>query len=552
MQEKKWTLMFYFASDNPLAPGILSQLKSIQQAGFHPDVNVIAQYDPQTERVPLHIFDVNKVAKLKAAKNERCQIGLDPNDTFVPNLVLDKLWAEQENIDLVKSEIGPAGANYTQPPLPATPKKRSKTANPSQEPGPKESLNSFLEFCRKSYPAQHYALFILGHGLVVGNDMFLFDEHAAQQSLSLRDMGEVLGGFKKRIGRNGQQFEVVSFHSCSMSAAEVAYELEGTANYMLGSQGPAFVGSWPYRQILMRVFQDVEGNEDVEETLKKVFAYCLANSRDFQLAGYSFDLCLCNLNKVSDLKDPLRKLSAALAKQVEDLFVQKCILLAHWDAQSYWGESYTDLFDFCSRLNQRCEEAKGTSTTSDYKLLEIHQASCQVIKALQPGDDNLIIRSGSAGSQYQYSHGFSVFFPWSAPANGTFWPKEYGGYKWSNKLKGTNWIEFLTQYFKETMREPRGSESQLRGKVRDKPRTDELLLDRMASGGASGDGQLGGDSQSTLGPGKGSGSDVTGKGSGSDATGGDFSSVFIKNYPPYSLVQDGQEKSKKASFECSD
>ena len=36
MSKKEWTLMFYFASDNPLAAGIVSQLKSIKQAGFHP------------------------------------------------------------------------------------------------------------------------------------------------------------------------------------------------------------------------------------------------------------------------------------------------------------------------------------------------------------------------------------------------------------------------------------------------------------------------------------------------------------------------------------
>ncbi len=40
MAKKEWTLMFYFASDNPLAAGIVSQLKSIKQAGFHPEINV--------------------------------------------------------------------------------------------------------------------------------------------------------------------------------------------------------------------------------------------------------------------------------------------------------------------------------------------------------------------------------------------------------------------------------------------------------------------------------------------------------------------------------
>ena len=31
----EWTLMFYFASDNPLAPSVVSQLKALKNAGFH-------------------------------------------------------------------------------------------------------------------------------------------------------------------------------------------------------------------------------------------------------------------------------------------------------------------------------------------------------------------------------------------------------------------------------------------------------------------------------------------------------------------------------------
>lgn len=555
---KEWTLMFFFASDNPLAPGILSQLKSIQQAGFHPQVNVIAQYDPQTERAPLHVFDVNKVAKLRAREGKlEYQVGFKPN-AFVPNLVLDKLWAEQQNIEMVKTEIGRAGAKYRQP-LPPGSGKRFKDKR--EEPSPKESLKSFLKFCRESYPAKRYMLFILGHGLVVGNDMFLFDEHAAERSVSLNDLGRLLRGFRTTIEKDGQQFEALSFHSCSMSALEVAYQLNGTANYMLASQGPAFVGSWPYRQILMRVFQDTVGKEkDVKNTLQKIFTYCLYNSRDFQLAGYSFDLSLCDLNKVPEIKAPLRKLSATLAAALAVPLAQECILLAHWDAQSYWGESYTDLYDFCLRLNQRCEDANESSEEEDTQLVAIQEACDEVMKALQPGDDKLIINSGFAGAAYQYSHGLSVFFPWSEPI-GKSWPSDYASYR----FKETKWIDFLDSYFKETMRAPRGSESS-RGKFLRKPRTDEILLDRMAGGGTGADRSLAG--RLAFAGGKGSGSDVTGKGSGSDVTGlkgsgsdvtgkgsgsdvtgkgsgsdatGDMGVASLKNYPPYTLASNGRE-----------
>jgi len=62
---KEWTLMFYFASDNPLAISVVSQLKAIKAAGFHPEANVVTQFDPYTEGTPTHIFDVNLINKLK-------------------------------------------------------------------------------------------------------------------------------------------------------------------------------------------------------------------------------------------------------------------------------------------------------------------------------------------------------------------------------------------------------------------------------------------------------------------------------------------------------
>src|SRR6185436_647363 len=91
---KEWTLMFYFASDNPLASGIVSQLKAIKDAGFHQQANVVAYFDPQPKNMQSHFFDVNLVDKLRRPDNS--QFNFTANDPFVRNLVLDKLWASRD------------------------------------------------------------------------------------------------------------------------------------------------------------------------------------------------------------------------------------------------------------------------------------------------------------------------------------------------------------------------------------------------------------------------------------------------------------------------
>ena len=73
---KEWTLMFYFASDNPLAPGIVSQLKSIKNAGYHGEVNAITYFDPQSPGTPTHVFDVNAIC----------------NDVIIIIIVCNKIW----------------------------------------------------------------------------------------------------------------------------------------------------------------------------------------------------------------------------------------------------------------------------------------------------------------------------------------------------------------------------------------------------------------------------------------------------------------------------
>lgn len=499
MPDKEWTLMFYLASDNPLTPSVVTQLKALKQAPFHQDVNVVAHFDPQVEDTPSHIFDVNLINKLRPAPET--DIDFEANDPYVRTLMEDKLWTEQKDRngkrirDQLKEVLAKKNIAYD-PPIPpngvvggteslegrdigGTDRlERSGSKEPkSHEPGPKESLSTFLKFCSEKYSAKHYMLFILGHGMVVGNDIFLFDEHvdSDEQSLSLIGLGEVLNGFAQDIRNRGAEFELVSFHSCSVSGVELAHELQfdqrgqfkGTANYVLASQGPAFVGSWPYREILIRVINDVDRLRpldkkaraiEIKKMLVKIHKYILHNSSDFLLAGYSFQLTLCDLNKVFDVTSTLKKLSNELIEGLDEPMMKNLILLAHWKSISFWHEMYTDLYDFCFCLRNLCDEF-GTVMGEKIGSMEAIGTTCRklldLLKAGESGDDDkLIVRTDFAGPGYQYSHGLSVYFPWSVPARGFI--STYGQYRFS----ATSWSEFLKKYFEETERATRQEEDE--------------------------------------------------------------------------------------------
>ncbi len=751
---KEWTVMFYFASDNPLAPSIILQLKAIKDAGYHPEANIVAHFDPHTPNTPTHVFDVNYVEKLKALGSS--QVG-HSNDPFVRNLVLDKVWGDRDEDKAIRKQVselvsepfkkslarsrnghganghgangygasgrggdGNGGGNGVVTVTAVAAAGESvmtemvaKLAQPdfglpvldsadglTDEAHPADSLTNFLVFCKNKYPARHYILFLLGHGLVVGNRMFMLDEHSAplaplvpppdaprdglesksaatsqeeidvSSSLTLKGLSGALDAFNE-IDKDGGKLELIGFHSCSMSGLEVAYELQGKANYMMASQGPAFVGSWPYRQILIQLFNnlnaglrpedltdagalmsrlragadpvskyvrgkfpddvnkvlderndtgkllsglrgvlndrelcDAEGIADIDmreptrhlfsrarslrdanrrrlnrllladaypgaispnpatgpryvkELIKKFFYAVLYNSADFQLAGYSFDLCLCDLNKVGGLKGRIDKLAEALkAGMAGDPgltrdtvpperravpLARELILLAHWDAQSFWQDNYTDLYDFCFRLKRRCEHVfswKGEEAAGSpqFKVLRrIIKACKKMMKALKPGlkdDDNrVIVRAEFAGAEYQYSHGLSIYFPWSRPADG-FFEKKYSKYKFAE----TSWGEFLNEYFTKTRRESFGQENPELVKPPEsaQARTQAVILElllREIGTRIFTDGQLA----------KGAGNDATGKGAGNDAS-GDCDCSSVKNYPPFTGNPEGRE-----------
>lgn len=496
----KWTLMFYFASDSSLAPEIVTQLKSITQAGYHPRANVIAQFDPHTENTPTHIFAINSIKKHRARGGAKIGFtGISERDPFVVNLMVDKIWGDERDLtgnrirDRIRRKILDDGLpDYIQPdppPEPRTPTtpREIQARHRLEEPSPAEALSSFLDFCRRNYPAQHYMLFILGHGLPVGNDIFLFDEHATRPSLELKELREVLERFRDEIKnpmcgeKTGAELDFVGFHSCSVSALEVAYELEGLAHFMLASQGPAYVGSWPYRQIMIRVLNNLNRGTrfNIKEMFIKIFYYCLYNSFDFVVAGYSYDMSLCDLTKLGKIKKPLAALSSALIKGVRDCReARDHILLAHIESQSYWDENYTDLFDFCFRLQRRISLCKPEPGAVPQVLEDIWLACDSVIGVLQKGtrknDNRLVVRSEFAGPANQFSHGLSVYFPWTRPVKPRFLD-EYREYRFVTEQKnfGDSWLDFLETYFDETMRCPRADEGP--GEVRELTFEEELL-----------------------------------------------------------------------------
>ena len=447
-EQKKWTLMFFLASDNTLSPSTLSQVKAIKAAGSHVDTNVLVYFDPNEKGAPTRVFHINK--------DESSSSTDDSEVSLVSVLTRDSISPEE-----IGQMPGPLSQQF------------ANSLQHTDRLEAHQALDQFLGFCRESYPAQHYMLFLLGHGLVVGRDAFLPDDNP-DSAIGLKTLGGILWGFSSEIKKQNEVLELIGMHSCSMSSIEVAYELKGNANYMLGSQGISFVGSWPYRQLLTKIYSAVDG--DIPELVKSLHSLCIQYSADFMYAGYSADMCLCSLNTghIERLTEPISKLAEALINGLKNLRCKELILLAHWKSQGYWQETYTDLYDFCLCLRRLCnlpkhepqDQTGGQLTRRDHdiKRIAIIDACNAVISKLKPQNghqlDGPVVCTDFIGPDCQYSHGLSIYFPWSQPLEdeNDHILENYEHYAFTGGLTHGPWLKFLKAYFLETQREDRLSE----------------------------------------------------------------------------------------------
>jgi hypothetical protein len=322
--------------------------------------------------------------------------------------------------------------------------------------GAPESLDRFIDFCLRTYKADHHMLFLLGHGLIVGNDSFLPDEFP-KSGVTLRQLGRIL---RTHFGEKPKRsLELLGMQACAMSGIEVLYELQGTAKYMIGSEGLSFVNGWPHRQLMKRFLNALKDNQSIEHIIESLYWLTFFNAKDFLLAGQPLELSLVSLNseKVARLTRQMRHLVRLLRAALKQKTGRDAIQLAHLKSQSYFGELYTDLYDFCLCLHDECHPQQQK---------QLRQACRRVINELRlrrsPDRlrrfEGLVIHSNHFGWRSQYSHGLSIMFPWVEPRKNAK-PEEqvmamYEDYRFTHELEPESWLNFLVEYFDKTMRLP--------------------------------------------------------------------------------------------------
>lgn len=115
-----------------------------------------------------------------------------------------------------------------------------------------ETLTSFLNFCRKEYPADHNMLVLWNHG---GGAFGYGHDSIGGGMMSLKDIREGLEGAYKPSDKE-PAFDIIGFDACLMSSLEVAHALDGFASYYAVSEEVEPGDGWDYGPWLKAMTKD--------------------------------------------------------------------------------------------------------------------------------------------------------------------------------------------------------------------------------------------------------------------------------------------------------
>jgi len=352
------------------------------------------------------------------------------------------------------------------------PESESNTGNP-------DTLERFLDLTMASYPADHYALFVMsawGSGWQgLGADTAGTDSSRYLSLITIPDYTNVL----KNITDNGsKKIDLVVYDICVTGSFETAYEIAPYVKYMVSTQEHGFdYGEfsdegkplwWNYSYFL----QQLKDNPDMTPEqfaismvdyyvpgtyTNKIFSLIKA-PKFYPITKFHTTLSAANLSKVNEISNAVDMLASSLKDHLSE--IKNEIKSVRSEVREYgklyrkfWFlpsriayplqldplgyDCFIDLYDFSEKL-------KNETSVTDIK---------NACDAVMDAFDGTVIANKAEPTDP--SHGFSIYFPqlrcqydqsiWRNIGNKNF-RKAPSPYEALSFSKDTSWDEFLKEY----------------------------------------------------------------------------------------------------------
>lgn len=277
--EETWTIMMYQDADNNLETVLLNDINEMEESDIPSNVNIIVLVDRSSW------YDCSD-GNWSGAKLFK----LTHDD--VPKKINSIRLADPDFLHL------------------------SGTSKNGEEldMGAWETLDAFIQFCQKNFPADHYILHLSDHGDGWRYQWGLVDESAPNRAICTDDSSgnalTVSDDIPRAIENKG--IEAMSFDACLMGTVEVAWALAPHVDYAALSVLNVPSSGWQYTDTLNQWYKHMSAKN---WALNAVSSY-----HNYYYAHFDVGFTAVDLKKIAELQTPLEEfiLSVALAP-VEEL-----------------------------------------------------------------------------------------------------------------------------------------------------------------------------------------------------------------------------------------
>lgn len=403
-KKKAWTVMVWMAGDNDLESFGDKDLTEMKRVGSTDDVNVVVQFDsmrddrtrryfvtrggPATADVVQEVGETNTGDPLVAIDFFRWAI-----DRYPAERLMGVIWnhgAGIDDTDIYRGARAVAGRGGDGALDPST--------------------------VRRTLASRHRrALFATTVAQATHDRAIAFDD-TSRDFLDNLELKRVLADVTRETRRT---FDVLGFDACLMNMIEVAYQMRGTAQVMVGSEELEPGNGWPYDRIL----ELIVGRPTITATElgPNIVEFYADSYRSGTVTQSAFDLG--RLDATSEAVDTLAKaLTKVLKEPAEFMAISKTLNAV----QRFDTADFVDLGHFCGELSARTKNAA------------VKKAAKAAVDSLA-ANGGFVLAERHKGIGVKNASGAAIYFP-RGPVNKAYAKLDFA--------KATGWRAFLDAFHK--------------------------------------------------------------------------------------------------------
>ena len=365
--KKRWTFLFYVNGNNFLSKQAPAQLRMLEMTGGSDEnINIVAQVARQKGGLDKLTHDWSGVRRYEVPATGKTLDQAEMQSEILRELIPPYTRGIESTLkeDLGKADMGSA-----------------------------QTLEDFIAWGMKEYPAEHYCVVMLGPSQ--GMKGMMRDETTGSE-MTPDELNSALAGV---AAKTGNKVDVLAFDSSNSTQAETLYAIKDNVKYVVGSEGLVSGTGMSTPSVM---FELKKSNTDKTRTPEEVAqTFSMVGSMAVSQAQFTPTISAIDMAKVGGLRDAFNELGDALIKSGADkAHLRELVANTQEVGMPGVTRAYEGVKDATHFAKQLLHDASITDPA-------VRAAAQKVADSV----DAALVGEAHRGGAYRNANGISVFMP---------------------------------------------------------------------------------------------------------------------------------------------